>query len=184
MTVGGRLSRNARGILVGCTVGAALIGALGLAFDEPAVAAAGLVASTAFFGGFALYLIVAERRRHEYAEDELQAQATFLESLVDSIAAVSSTLDATEILERTCDEAKRLFDAPGARILPPGRAVDGASPGGERLVVPLAVRGERLGDLELTRPEPFHRWDHMRATVLADFAARAVENSRLLEEAR
>jgi signal transduction histidine kinase len=184
MTGGGRLSRNARGILVGCTVGAALIGALGLAFDEPAVAAAGLVASTAFFGGFALYLIVAERRRHEYAEDELQAQATFLESLVDSIAAVSSTLDATEILERTCDEAKRLFDAPGARILPPGRAVDGASPGGERLVVPLAVRGERLGDLELTRPEPFHRWDHMRATVLADFAARAVENSRLLEEAR
>jgi signal transduction histidine kinase len=41
-----------------------------------------------------------------------------------------------------------------------------------------------MGDLELTRPEPFHRWDHMRATVLADFAARAVENSRLLEEAR
>ena len=52
------------------------------------------------------------------------------------------------------------------------------------MVVPLAVHGERLGDLELTRPEPFHRWDHMRATVLADFAARAVENSRLLEEAR
>ena len=52
------------------------------------------------------------------------------------------------------------------------------------MIVPLAVHGELLGDLELVRSEPFHRWDHMRATVLADFAARAVENSRLLEEAR
>ena len=100
----GRLSRNARGILVACTVGAALVGALGLAFGEAAVAAGGLVASTAFFGAFALYLIVTERRRHESAEDELQAQASFLESLVDSIGAVSSTLDANAILERTCEE--------------------------------------------------------------------------------
>ena len=99
----GRFSRNARGILVGCTVGAALIGALGLAFGEAAIAAGGLVASTTFFGAFALYLIVTERRRHESAEDELQAQTMFLESLVDSIAAVSSTLNATEILDRTCD---------------------------------------------------------------------------------
>jgi signal transduction histidine kinase len=184
VSVGGRLSRNARGILVACTVGAALVGALGLAFGEAPVAAGGLVASTAFFGAFALYLIVTERRRHESAEDELQAQATFLESLVDSIGAVSSTLDAAEILDRTCDEAKRLFDARTARILPAGRTGSEARPGGERMVVPLAVHGERLGDLELVRPEPFHRWDHMRATVLADFAARAVENSRLLEEAR
>jgi len=184
MTAGGRLRENARGILVGCTVGAALVGALGLALDQHGVAAGGLVAATAFFGAFALYLIITERRRHEFAEDELQAQATFLESLVDSIAAVSSTLDAAEILERACEEAKRLFDAPSARILPAGRRSDGARPGGERIVVPLAVRGERLGDLEIARPEPFHRWDHVRATVLADFAARAVENARLLDEAR
>jgi len=181
--VDGRFSRNARGILVGCTVGAALVGALGLAFGEPAVAAGGLVASTTFFGAFALYLIVTERKRHEFAEDELQAQTTFLESLVDSIAAVSSTLNATEILDRTCDEARRLFDAETARVLPPGH-VGERTPGGERMIVPLAVHGELLADLELTRPEQFHRWDHMRATVLADFAARMVENSRLLEEAR
>jgi signal transduction histidine kinase len=185
LTVDGRFSRNARGILVGCTVGAALVGALGLAFGEPAVAAGGLVASTTFFGAFALYLIVTERRRHESAEDELQAQTTFLESLVDSIAAVSSTLNATEILDRTCDEARRLFDADTARIRPPDEvAGTERTPGGERMVVPLAVHGELLGDLELARPEPFHRWDHMRATVLADFAARMVENSRLLAEAR
>ena len=179
----GRFSRNARGILVGCTVGAALVGALGLAFGEAAIAAGGLVASTTFFGAFALYLIVTERKRHEFAEDELQAQTTFLESLVDSIAAVSSTLNATEILDRTCDEARRLFDAETARVLPPGHVGEPTS-GGERMIVPLAVHGELLADLELTRPEQFHRWDHMRATVLADFAARMVENSRLLEEAR
>ena len=91
-------------------------------FGEAAVAAGGLVASTAFFGAFALYLIVSERRRHESAEDELQAQAIFLESLVDSIGAVSSTLDAGEILDRTCEEAKRLFDARSARILPAARS--------------------------------------------------------------
>src|ERR687892_976037 len=184
MTVGGRLRENARGILVACTVGAAFVGALGLAFDQHGIAAGGLVAATAFFGAFALYLIVTERRRHEFAEDELQAQATFLESLVDSIAAVSSTLDAAEILDRACDEARRLFGAESARILPAGRRSDGARPQGERIVVPLAVRGERLGDLEIVRREAFHRWDHMRATVLADFAARAVENARLLEDAR
>src|SRR5918994_4992062 len=183
MTLGGRLHENARGILVACTVGAALVGALGLAFDQHAVAAGGLVAATAFFGAFAVYLIVTERRRHEFAEDELQEQSTFLESLVDSIAAVSRTLDAGAILERTCDEAKRLFDAREARFVPPDEvALGGVS--GERLLVPMAVRGERLGALELVRPEPFHRWDHMRATVLADFAARAVENARLLEQAR
>ena len=39
-------------------------------------------------------------RRHESAEDELQAQTSFLESLVDSIAVVSSPLEAKEIIER------------------------------------------------------------------------------------
>jgi signal transduction histidine kinase len=182
--VDGRVVSNARGILVACTVGAALVGALGLAFDRLEVAVGGLIASTAFFGVFAVFLIANERRRHESAEDELQAQASFLESLVDSIGAVSSTLDADEILERTRDEAKRLFEAREARFLTGELAPDGVPAGSERLLVPLAVRGERFGTLELVREEPFHRWDHMRATVLADFAARAVENARLLEQAR
>jgi signal transduction histidine kinase len=182
--VGTRLVSNARGLLVACTVGAALVGALGLAFDRLEVAAGGLIASTAFFGGFAVYLIANERRRHEYAEDELQAQASFLESLVDSIAAVSSTLDAEEIIERTRDEAKRLFEAREAHFLTGDVPPDGSPPGSERLLVPLAARGERFGTIELLRDVPFHRWDHMRASVLADFAARAVENAKLLEQAR
>src|SRR5215218_6544778 len=129
VAVGGRVVTNARGLLVACTVGAALVGALGLAFDRLEVAAGGLIASTAFFGAFAVFLIVNERRRHESAEDELQAQASFLESLVDSIAAVSSTLDADEILERTRDEAKRLFEAREAHFITGDLSPDG-DPGG------------------------------------------------------
>ncbi|HXV57999.1 MAG TPA: hypothetical protein VD704_09035 [Gaiellaceae bacterium] len=182
--MGELLADHARGILVGCIVLAGLVGALGLGLGNLVVAAGGLIVTTLFVVAFALYLLVTERRRHEVAEDELQAQATFLESLVDSIAEVSSTLDAAEILDRACEEAKRLFAAAEVRVLPAGETAAGAPDGSERLIVPLAVRGERLGDLELVRPEPFHRWDHMRATVLADFAARAVENARLLEEAR
>ena len=142
MSVRGWVSGNARGILVACTVGAALVGALGLAFGEAAVAAGGLVASTAFFGGFALYLIVSERRRHESAEDELQAQATFLESLVDSIGAVSSTLDASEILDRTCEEARRLFDA-RERADPPRGPIGRARRRSGRRAHDRAARGAR-----------------------------------------
>jgi signal transduction histidine kinase len=178
-------SAHARGLLVACTVGAALVGAFGVAFDTLSVAAGGLIASTAFFGAFAFYLVVSERRRHVVAEDELAEQASFLESLVDSLAAVATTLDATEIVERTCDEARRLFGARDARFLPGSHALgDGAGVRGQRLLVPVALRGERLGTIELNRDEPFHRWDLARATVLADFTARAVENARLLEDAR
>ena len=95
-----------------------MVGAIGWATSVYWLAATGLIAATALAGAFAVYLIVSERRRHEYAEDELQAQASFLESLVDSMAAVSSPLEANEIIERTCEEAKRLFGAREARFGP------------------------------------------------------------------
>ena len=153
--------------------------------ESAALAAAGLAGATAFAGAFAVYLIVAERRRHEFAEDELQAQATFLESLLRSIAAVSGSLEPDEILARTGAEAKKLFAAREVRFL----AANGARPGAAEtfaggMRVPLAVRGEPLGVFELRRPEPFDRGDTIRAAVLADFAARAVENAKLVEEAR
>ncbi|MBW3592417.1 MAG: hypothetical protein KY396_01855, partial [Actinobacteria bacterium] len=158
---------------------------LGLALDSFALGAAGLALATAFAGAFAVYLIVSERRRHEFAEDELQAQASFLESLLASIATVSGSHEPREILDRTCSEAKRLFGARDVRFLEPNgsspRAAE-AFPGGMR--VPLAVRGEPLGVFELRRPEPFDRGDTIRAAVLADFAARAFENAKLIEEAR
>jgi len=178
-------STRTAGALAAATVTAAVAGAIGWATGLFWLAAASLVTATAFAGAFAVYLIVSERRRHESAEDELQAQASFLESLVDSIAAVSTPLEAKEIIERMCEEAKQLFDAREARFL--SRAENAA--GEPRLtengmIVPLAVRGNQVGALSLIRPGGFHRWDLMRASVLAAFASRAAENARLIVEAQ
>jgi signal transduction histidine kinase len=173
------------GALAAATVTAAVVGAIGWATGLFWLAAAGLVTATALAGAFAVYLIVSERRRHETAEDELQAQASFLESLVDSIAAVSSPLEASEIIERTCEEAKGLFDAREARFLSPAENTAGEPRLTENgMIVPLAVRGNQVGALSLTRSGGFHRWDLIRATVLADFASRAAENARLIVEAQ
>jgi signal transduction histidine kinase len=171
--------------LAAATVLAAVCGLIGWATGLFWLAAAGLVMATALAGAFAVYLIVSERRRHESAEDELQAQTSFLESLVDSIAAVSSPLEAKEIIERMCEEAKRLFDAREARFLSPAENAAGESRLTENgMIVPLAVRGNQVGALSLIRPGGFHRWDLIRASVLADFASRAAENARLIVEAQ
>jgi signal transduction histidine kinase len=180
-----RSSTRAAGGLAAATVTAAVTGAIGWATRVYWLTAAGLITATALAGAFAVYLIVSERRRHESAEDELQAQASFLESLVDSIAAVSTPLQAKEIIERMCEEAKGLFDAREARFLSPAENAAGESRLTENgLIVPLAVRGNQVGALSLIRPGGFHRWDLMRASVLADFASRAAENARLVVEAQ
>src|SRR4051795_1074693 len=134
--------KNVPGFLVAATGGCAIISAVGWAVNREGLAAAGLIAAIAFAGAFAVYLIVSERRRHESAEDELAAQASFLESLVESIAAVSGPLDPDEIVERACDEAKRLFDARSARFIPPGEDAEDAE---GKLIAPLAARGEPIG---------------------------------------
>jgi signal transduction histidine kinase len=178
-------STRTAGVLAAATVAAAVGAALGWATGEFWLAAVGLVTATALAGAFAVYLIVSERRRHETAEDELQAQASFLESLVDSIAAVSTPLEANKIIERTGEEAKRLFDAREARFLSPAEnAAGGARLTENGMIVPLAIRGNQVGALSLTRPGGFHRWDLIRASVLADFASRAAENARLIVEAQ
>jgi signal transduction histidine kinase len=173
------------GLLVGATVASALAAAIGLALGRPAVTVAGLIAATTFAGVFAVYLIVTERRRHETAEDELQAQTSFLESLVDALGEVSAPFLPDEIVARTADEAKTLFGADTAEIR--AAAAAGSDKGhvdAGRMAIPLAVRGEPIATLELTRAEPFDRGDLVRAKVLADFASRAVENAQLLSEAR
>jgi signal transduction histidine kinase len=178
-------STRKAGALAAATVTAAIAGAIGWATGLFWLATTSLVTATAFAGVFAVYLIVSERRRHESAEDELQAQTSFLESLVDSIAAVSSPLEAKEIIERMCEEAKQLFDAREARFLSPAENAAGEPRLTENgMIVPLAVRGNQVGALSLIRPGGFHRWDLMRASVLAAFASRAAENARLIVEAQ
>jgi signal transduction histidine kinase len=128
----------------------------------------------------ALYLMIGERRRHELVEEDLSAQATFLESLVESIGAVAATTDPNGVLEQARREAERLFGA-RASILAPGEV--SAHADGKVIIVPLRARDEEIGLLRLERDQPFERGDFVRATVLADFASRASDNARLLAEA-
>ena len=155
---------------------------LGLALDTVWLAFGGLAAAIAAASAFAFNLIVTERRRHEVVEEELSAQAHFLESLVESMGAVAASLDANEILERTRQEAERLFRA-SATMLPPGVSQTQA-PAENAVTFPLKIRDEEIASLRLGRRQPFARWDVMRATLLADFAARSLENARLLAEAQ
>src|SRR5207247_8228493 len=52
------------------------------------------------------------------------------------------------------------------------------------IVSPLRAHDEEIGALRLTRNRPFDRDEVVRATVLADFAAREHENAQLLDDAR
>jgi signal transduction histidine kinase len=149
--------------------GVTLLGALRLV---AAIAAASLVA---------VYLILAQRDRHQRIEEELAGQASFLESLIESMHAIAARGGPSAVLERACEEAQRLFRAE-AKLLTPGTPV-GRSNGRQGIAVPVRVRDEQIATLHLTRPRPFSRADVARATVLADFAARESENARLLEEA-
>jgi len=156
-----------------------VIAVVGLATGTPVVGWIGLAAAVATGALFAAYLIISERRRHEAAEEELTSEAQFLESIVDSMAAIAG---ADDVLAETCVQAERLFEA-RARMLAPGERPRRA-PAENAIVVPLRMRDEELGALRLTRDRPFDHDDVVRATVLADFAAREHENARLLGEAQ
>jgi signal transduction histidine kinase len=142
----------------------------------------GLGAAVAAAGSGAFSMLYAERRRHRVAEGELVAQASFLDSLVESMGTIAQTREATEILEQTRREAERIFRA-RAQMLPAGEKPR-AAPAERSVLFPLRVHGEEIASLRLTRNRPFDRDDVARATVLADFAARAAENARLLAEAK
>jgi signal transduction histidine kinase len=155
------------------------VAVVGLAVRSTAVAAAGLAFAVAAAASLAAYLIVTERRRHEAAELELTSEARFLESLVDSMAAIAGAAD---VLLETCTQAEQLFEA-HARLLQPLERPRRA-PAENAIVIPIKAREEEIGALRLSRNRPFDREDVVRATVLCDFAAREFENARLLEEAQ
>ena len=164
-------------MLVGVVAGAAIVSVVGLAIGSSWVATAGLGVAIVGAAAFALHLIVTERRRHEVAEEELTAQSSFLESLVESMGRIAEKHDPDELLDQTRREARRLFGAKAALLRVDEPGVSGA------VVLPLRIRGEELGSLQLVRARPFDREELARATLLADFACRAVENAQLLAEA-
>jgi signal transduction histidine kinase len=166
-------------------VGAAVLGAVAaILYASSGVTWLGvlrLLAAIAAASLVAVYLILAQRDRHQRIEEELAGQASFLESLIESMHAIAARGGPNVVLERACEEAKRLFAAE-ATLLSPGEELSRTN-GRQGIAVPLRVRDEQIGTLHLMRPRPFSRADVARATVLADFAARESENARLLEEA-
>jgi two-component system sensor histidine kinase UhpB len=172
-------SSTKAGLLVLAFAAAAVLAVVAIASGSHPLTLAGLAVAIALAGLVAAYLIVTERRRHEVAERELTSEARFLESLVETMGSIVGSPD---VLERTREEAERLFEA-RARLLAPGeRPRQGAAE--NAVVIPLRSRGEEVGALRLTRDRPFDHDDVVRATVLADFAAREHENTQLLEDAR
>jgi signal transduction histidine kinase len=159
-------------VLVAVVAVAAVVAVLGVALSSDWLAIAGLAAALIGAAAFAFHVIVTERQRHEVVEGEL-------ESLVESMGSIAETLDPEQVLERTLREAKELFAAK-ASLLPPGAQTtnDGAA------VLPLRTRDEDIGSLQLARTRPLDREELARAALLADFASRAVENARLLAEAK
>jgi len=167
------------GLLVLAFAATAVLAVVALAVGSRPLALAGLAASIALAGIVAASLIVSERRRHEAAERELTSEARFLESLVETMGSIAG---GAEVLERTRQEAERLFEA-RAVLLTPGERPRQA-PAENAIVIPLRAHEEEIGALRLTRQRPFDRDDVVRATVLADFAAREHENAELLDDAR
>jgi signal transduction histidine kinase len=167
------------GLLVLAFAAAAVVAVVGLAVSSWALTIVGLALAVALAGALAAYLLVTERRRHEAAEEELTSEARFLESLVETMGSIAGSAD---VLERTRQEAERLFEA-RAHLLRPGERPRRA-PAENAIVIPLRAHDEEIGALRLTRGQPFERDDVVRATVLADFAAREHENAQLLEDAQ
>src|SRR5205085_10295879 len=52
------------------------------------------------------------------------------------------------------------------------------------VILPLRIRGEEIGALQILRSRPLDREELAHAALLADFASRTVENARLLAEAQ
>src|SRR5213080_3921930 len=157
-------SATRAGLLVLAFAAAAVLAVVALAAGSHTLALAGLALAIALGGLAAAHLIVSERRRHDAAELELTSEARFLESLVETMGAIAGDAD---VLERTRQEAERLFEA-RARLLAPGERPRQA-PAENAIVIPLQSRGEEIGAMRLTRKRPFDRDDVVRATVLADF---------------
>src|SRR5436309_14311414 len=110
------------GLLVLALAAASVVAVVELAAGSHPLTLTGLALTIALAGVVAAFLIVTERRRHEAAERELTSEARFLESLVETMGSIAG---GAEVLERTRQEAERLFEA-RAVLLAAGRRPRGA----------------------------------------------------------
>jgi len=170
---------STKAALIVAAVGAAAVASVvGLALGWSWLAFLGLGVAIIGAAGFAFHLIVTERRRHEVVEEELSAQSSFLESLIESMSSIAAPHEPEQVLDQTRREAKELFGAKATLLEPGAPSLSGA------VVLPLRIRGEEIASLQLVRAKPLDREELARAKLLADFACRAVENTHLLAEAK
>ena len=109
----------------------------------------------------------------------------FLESLIQSLLAVSEPDDPAKALERTRAEGKTLFRASAATILPrEDTPVADVRVTDDGVRVPLRDGDEEIGTLALARDEPFTDAEVSRATTFAAFAARAIRTARLVAQTK
>src|SRR6266511_166574 len=132
------------GLLVVAFAAAALLALLALAAGSGVLTIVGLALAVALAGLLAAYLIVTERRRHEAAELELTSEARFLESLVETMGSIAGSPD---VLERTRQEAERLFEA-RVRLLDPGERPRRA-PAENAIIIPLQAHDAEIGALRI-----------------------------------
>ena len=138
-----------RPVLAGAA--AIVLTAIGLAIanlllPELAATLAVGVTVTAVVGGLAVWTIRRDTARLRTAEHwqrrlrgELMSQSSFLDGLVESVGAISGSLESGRVLERTADQAQRLLDVDAAVVLVPD--ADGSA------LRPAAARGVALGPM-------------------------------------
>ncbi len=174
-----------RGVLLVIAAASAgvVLGIGGLVIGSQVLAIFGGLAAMWLPVAAALFLIVAERRRHEIIAGSLQAQAAFLERLVESMGRIADVADGELASERVAAEAKNLFGSDSARVLE-DESDRQVNVDGSTMTIPIRSSDSTVSTIELRRGEPFTKTDAVRATVLADFASSATQKSFLLSEAR
>lgn len=136
---------------------------------------------------------IEERKQAEAAERE---QRTLAEALRDTIAALNSTLELEEVLDRILDNvglvvphdaaAVTLLESGAARVVRERGRVDVTARTASRLHAPIRLEGEAIGYLNLSSAQPhfFTKVHADRLDAFADQAAMAIRNAQLYSQAQ
>ena len=110
MNLSASQSRGVLLVILAASCGA-LIGIIGLLVGSQALAIFGGLAAMWLPVAAALLLLVSERRRHDVIERSLQAQADFLERLVESMGRIADATGTDSIIPITrCDATVRTIE--------------------------------------------------------------------------
>jgi two-component system, NarL family, sensor histidine kinase UhpB len=123
------------------------------AFSDPVALVVAGVAAVALVGALAAHAVQRDARRLQASEEwqrrlrgELMSQAAFLDEVVGSLAAMTSTRDAEHVLAATAEQAHRLLKPDATVVLVP--SADG------RDLRPTVARGIALGPIAGIRVDP------------------------------